>query len=458
MKTKYLFLSLLLFTVALSALTLPDTSDQNLIPVSVSVTGDVKNPGIYTLTNLNHVSEALDMANGEYSPLPVQANQLNGAANASMPSIVSAAAVDTAKTQVFRMRAVTFISQGTQQQLDLLKYYRLGDVSQNPYLRDGDVIIVHPVRAVVTLQGSVQKPGDYEFRQGDTLKGMLELALGFKDDAELSQVMLYRYKGDYSSFDKTELDLSGYPDAADDILMQPLQAGDRILVPSNSEYRKAYQVQVTGKVKMPGMYYVDAKTTLYDLMQMCGGPTAEADLGSSFIFNRIINDSYDPDFERLKRFAYNQMTWLEYSYFKTKARQLKGKYSIDVQKCWDTQGAESNMLLREGDELYVPEILNGVWVAGQVKNPGLITWNESMNWKDYVQAAGGFANNRKSQGIRIIRVHSGNWVKPSDKIMINPGDIVFIPEKEEKYTWDYVREAILITSQLLTILIALRTF
>ncbi|MFO7660895.1 MAG: hypothetical protein R6V77_08275, partial [Candidatus Cloacimonadaceae bacterium] len=146
------------------------------------------------------------------------------------------------------------------------------------------------------------------------------------------------------------------------------------------------------------------------------------------------------------------------SYLRTKTRQLKGKYSIDIEKCWNSQGKEANLVLREGDELYVPEVLNGVWVAGQVRNPGLVTWQQDMKWKDYLQLAGGYANNRKSQGTRIIRTRSGNWIKPTNKVQINPGDVIFVPDKEERYTWDYVKEAILIASQLLTVLIAIRTF
>jgi protein involved in polysaccharide export with SLBB domain len=209
---------------------------------------------------------------------------------------------------------------------------------------------------------------------------------------------------------------------------------------------------------MPGLYYVNDNTTLYDLMVMCGGPTKEADLNNSFVYNRLVSENYDPDFDRLSRYSYNQMTWLEYSYLRTKTRQLKGKYSINLKKCWDSQGKDANLVLRDGDELFVPELINGVWVAGQVRYPGLVTWDKNLKWKDYLESAGGYANNRKSQGTRIIRVHSGNWIKPTDKVQINPGDIIFVPDKEERYLWDDIKDVVLFTSQILTILIALRTF
>jgi hypothetical protein len=80
-----------------------------------------------------------------------------------------------------------------------------------------------------------------------------------------------------------------------------------------------------------------------------------------------------------------------------------------------------------------------------------------MKWKDYLASAGGYANNRKLQGTRIIRVHSGNWVKPTDNIKLNPGDIIFIPDKEERYFWADFKDFILVASQLITIVLAYTT-
>lgn len=444
-------------TVLLSALCLTlsavEVTASDLIPVSVSVTGNVKNPGIYTLTNLNRVSEALAMADTELYPAAVLQRQIPLTTGLSIPKAKALVRPDTAEVTVFGQRNIILTRLGQKQSLDMLKYLRLGAIDQNPFLRDGDVIFVSPVSSTITLDGAVNKPGDYEFKKEDTVKDILDLALNVTEDADLKHVMLYRYKDDFLEFDKSELDLSGYPAS----LSLKLQSGDRIIVPANSEYRKAYKVSISGKVKMPGNYYVNDKTSLYELLIMCGGPSKEADLYSSYAYNKLVSESFDPDFERLSSYSMVQMSWLEYSYLRTKTRQLKGRYSVDIQKCWDTQGREANLVLRDGDEVIIPEQINGVWVAGQVKHPGLITWKEDMTWKEYLSLAGGYANNRKVQGIRIIRYSSGNWVKPTDKIQLYPGDAIFVPDKEERYLWDDIKDAILVTSQVLTILIALKT-
>jgi protein involved in polysaccharide export with SLBB domain len=461
MRIKHLLLSVLWLAAVvlqISAVDITSSNLQNIVPVSVSVTGDVAKPGIYTLTAMNRVSEALELANLDLAGMKQQIPQ---SLQKDLPSLSNAktpATQDTVKAEVFGSRKVVLERQGQKQVLDLLKFYRTGDISQNPFLRDGDVIFVTPVRMVVTVDGSVKKPGDYEYRDTDTLKDLLDLALGMTEDADPAHIMLFRYKGDFSQFDKLEIDASSYPEVGSSSLSMPINSGDRILVPSNSEYRKAYKVRVNGKVKMPGMYYVNDKTTVYDLLVMAGGPSKEADLLNSFVYNKPASENYDPDFERLSKLAMPQMTWLEYSYMRTKTRQLKGKYSLDFEQCWTSQGTKANLILRDGDEIYIPEQLNGIWVAGQVRNPGLITWNKDLKWKDYLAAAGGYANNHKVQGTRIIRVHSGNWIKPTDNVQLNPGDVIFVPDKEERYLWDDIKTVILLTSQLLTILIAVRTF
>jgi len=449
---------ILLLSVLLTALAAIELPIQTGIPASVSVTGDVARPGVYTLTTTNRVSEVLARAEIESAVLPASQQLVPGAMQQNITGYRLPAIANTTKAVVFSNRNITLLRQGQKQTLDLLRFMRLGELDQNPYLKDGDVIIVNPVQSVVSLQGSVRRPGDYEHRQGDTLKDLLELALGVMEEADLRHIKLYRYKENFIDYELTELNAAGYPQTVNATLNMILQPGDRILVPANSEFRKAYKVQVTGKMRMPGMYYADGTTTLYDLLVMSGGPTSEADLGSAFIYNKLVSENYDPDFERLLKYSYGQMTWLEYSYLRTKTRQLKGKYSIDIERCWMSQGKEANLVLREGDELYVPEVLNGVWVAGQVRHPGLVTWQKGTTWKKYLELAGGYANNRKSQGTRIIRTRSGNWVKPTNKIEINPGDVIFVPDKEERYTWDYIKEAILIASQVLTVLIAIRTF
>jgi protein involved in polysaccharide export with SLBB domain len=406
---------------------------------------------------MNRLSDAVAAA--ERKPIQTidpAAQAMMGAGAAS--ELTSPGLPDSSEATVYNHRNIILVRQGNKQSLDLLKFFRTGDLSQNPFLRDGDVLILQPVHATVTLEGCISKDGEYEFRTGDTLRDLLELALGFDANADLKHIIQYRYNDDYLTFTTSILNLSGYehnPAVADGYTVQP---GDRILVPVNSEYRKSYRVSISGKVRNAGIYYVNDATTLYDLLLMCGGPVKEADMDGAYLYNKYISEEWDPDFERLKRLSMPQMTWMEYSFLRTKERQLKGKYAVDIRIAWETKGKDANQLLRDGDELVVPEAFNAIWVTGQVKHPGIVEYQKSLTWKQYIEIAGGFTNNRKFQGTRIIRAYSGNWVKPTDKTILRPGDTIFVPEQEETTVWSQVKEAILLASQVLTVIIALKTF
>ncbi|HRY84840.1 MAG TPA: SLBB domain-containing protein, partial [Candidatus Cloacimonadota bacterium] len=309
------------------------------------------------------------------------------------------------------------------------------------------------VSKTVSIQGKINSPGDYEYIAGDKLGTLLELAQGLTPGADLARVILYRYTADKRNFETRILDLRGSDPAT---LALPLEEGDRIMIPEDSEYRRQWKVSVTGKVTAPGEYLIGEETTLYDLLAQCGGPSQRGDLSTAIYLSQTMNESVDPEFERLKTLSMGQMTPLEYNYLRAKLRQIRGKYAVDIQKIWDSKGSEGDLKLRDGDLIYVPEKLDMVWVSGQVRNPGLLPLEKGKNWKDYVKAAGGFTNNRRAGGIRIIRASSGNWVKATDKIELKSGDIIFIPEKTDRDVWVDVKDIFLVVSQLVTIFVGVR--
>ncbi|MFO7659630.1 MAG: SLBB domain-containing protein, partial [Candidatus Cloacimonadaceae bacterium] len=226
MRIKHLSLILLL-SVFITVLTAVELPVQTVIPVSVSVTGDVSRPGVYTLTTMNRVSEAL--ARADYTPaaLPASDQLMPGTIPQGITGFRLPATTDTTKAVVLGNRNITLLRQGQQQSLDLLRFMRLGELSQNPYLKDGDVIIVNPVQSVISLQGSVRKAGDYEFKQGDTLKDLLDLALGVTEEADLRHVKLYRYKENFIDYELLEINAAGYPQTVNAALDMLLAPGDR---------------------------------------------------------------------------------------------------------------------------------------------------------------------------------------------------------------------------------------
>lgn len=449
MKIKSLILFLLLACLSLAAVDLPQLP-VGYTPISVSITGYVDKPGIYQLSTQSRLSDALDLSRAELvNSLPMD-NPLSMTEYKPWKAVA-----DTIQTDLQALRSIRFTRGGKTEIYDLMKYMRTGDLSQNPLLKDGDAIHIPAIARTISIQGKINKPGDYEYIEGDKLGTLLELAQGLAPGADLARVTLYRYGADKRSFEARTLDLSSFeinPTIAD----LPLEDGDRIMIPEDAQYRRQWKVAVTGNVIAPGEYLISEESTLYDVLLQSGGPGVRGDLETAIYLNQTMNESPDPEFERLKKLSMGQMTPLEYNYLRAKLRQIRGKYAVDIQKIWDTRGAEGNIKLRDGDLLYVPEKLDMVWVSGQVKNPGLLPLEKGKKWKDYISAAGGFTNNRRTGGIRIIRASSGNWVKATDKIELKSGDMIFVPEKTDRDFWVEFKDVFLIASQIVTIVIGVQ--
>lgn len=446
MKTRALCLCLLL-VLASAWLWAQNTAQANPVPpVMVNVTGQVKQPGQYSLTIFNRLSDAIRAADTSASGL---------SSSSVIPQIKPNALPvreDSLEVNAQALRSVRLVRDAQTREYDLLRYLNCGDLSQNPLLRDGDLIFVPSVSQYISITGAVYKPRDYQYKATDTLAGILELSGGPMPRADLSAIKVYRYADNMVDFEVLEYDISSYtqnPAVAE----VALQDGDRILVPSNSAYRGGRKVFVQGRVANPGEYLVNDDTGIYDVLRMAGGLMDDADIASAIYMNRPFSEELDPEFERLKEMNYGQLSSVEYSYLRAKLRQIKGRYSVDIASVWANQGTEGDLKLMDGDLIYVPQKMDMIWVSGHVAKPGLVPIVEGATWRDYVEAAGGFLRGYRSSRIRIIRADSGNWVKPGARTALYPGDTIFVPERIERDFWVDVKDVVLLATQLITIVV-----
>jgi protein involved in polysaccharide export with SLBB domain len=110
---------------------------------------------------------------------------------------------------------------------DLFKAQRLGDMSQNPYLRPEDVITIHRIDRVVSISGEVERPETYELLPEENLQDLItNYAKGFTSKADTGKIVLTRYTESSSQNSKT------YLNQEDMDSNYPLQHLDAIYIPS----------------------------------------------------------------------------------------------------------------------------------------------------------------------------------------------------------------------------------
>jgi len=346
---------------------------------------------------------------------------------------------------------------GAATRVDFLMFARSLNPDYNPFVEEGDVIYVPALSeeiGTVEVNGAVKLPGIVEYAQGDRLDDLIEISGGFRDDAKLDSVVVTRCTGNSADFETYYLNLQNGSGNEGDFL---LKSDDRILVKSVYEYHLRHQVTIDGEVKYPGVYsIVEKHTKLSELIDRAGGFTDKANLTDAKIIRTAEEEITDPEFERLKLIPVADMTEMEYEYFKTKSRE-KVYVVSDFVRLFEKGDASQDVLLRNNDEIEIPVQAKTVRISGQVLNPGLISWVEGKNYLYYIQKCGGYSYNARKSKTRIIRASTGTWLKPNKHTVINYGDTIFIPEVPEREYWTVFKDALLVMSQMVTIIVLVNT-
>nr|MDK2850250.1 hypothetical protein [Candidatus Cloacimonadota bacterium] len=435
------------------SLALAQDIDLNVLTLnSVSISGYVTSPGTYKVTRVDRITDLLNQAmmprQLELYRSPVAPPEIDILKKTHpIPEYREDTATEEEEA-LQGLRHVKLIRNGVAQEYDIFSFLRRGDLSQNPILRDGDHVHIPYATEVVEVIGAVGMPGKLEYRAGDTLGDVIELAVGTIPGADLSRVRLSEYQPTDKGYQSQTLDLNANPE----LRQREIHPRDIVMVPLTklSNHRR---VKISGEVLYQGEFIVSEDTGIWDLIQMAGGLTEEADLDNAVVLNATINADPDPEFERLRESPLTNLSPIEYSYLRNKVRQAKGRYSVDFARIIQSEGLEGDIILQDSDVIWIPQKVNMIWVSGHVRNPGLVPHKQGESWSYYIQQAGGYANNYNRQGIRLMRSHSGNWVKVRDNMEVNPGDMIFVADKLDRSFWTDVRDIIGVTASAITILI-----
>lgn len=432
----------------------------------VTVAGAVHSPGLVTVSAMSRVSEAIDLAGGfklgESQPVMMQQPMMMQEGQTAMvqqPNPVEETEEknkekENKRGKIATRRKIQLIRQdGSKKRVDLVRYFLAADLESNPILRDGDVIFV-PYEQVevgrVEINGAVKKPSDFEFVEGETIGDLIELAHGLAIDADSSQIELVRFDEDNKTAVRTVFSLS------EKILQAKLKPDDRIYVRSKPKFHHKVNVKIEGEVLFPGWYALEnEKRTLTDLVERAGGFTEFASIKNALVFRTSLDEVVDPEFERLKSMRTTEMTDIEREYIKFKLRERSAVVAVDFDELFHKGNKSQDILLKNGDKVVVPTKELTVKVTGQVVRPGLFTYIPGQTLEYYVNKSGGYSWNARKSHIRVIRAHTGEWLKGKEDTPIFVGDNIFVPEKPERNWWEIGRDIITVAVQLATIYIVI---
>jgi len=175
----------------------------------------------------------------------------------------------------------------------------LNDIrSQRFDIRDGDLIKVYPVlptqQDIVTVRGSVNRPGKFEWHQGMRVADLVQLAEGTAPHTFFKYALIRRKEGKARTVRLVPVDLG---EALSDIVGGPqniaLEQEDELTVFSESQMKYLPTVQVFGEVRNPGYYVMSQGMHVSDLLYLAGGLKDDAYQKSAEIARtQVINGSH----------------------------------------------------------------------------------------------------------------------------------------------------------------------
>jgi protein involved in polysaccharide export with SLBB domain len=141
-------------------------------------------------------------------------------------------------------------------------------------------------------------------------------------------------------------------------------------------------------------------------------------------------------------------------------KQIKNdQLEIKLTDILSNPGTDFDYILKNGDQINIPEISQAVRVSGEIQNPIGQAFIKGKNLKYYINRAGGY--NEKARRGRTFAIYSNGTTKVTRTFFwhkypkIEPGCQIIVPQKPERAKTDNTGKWLAIASTITTILVAI---
>ena len=354
--------------------------------IKVNIVGEVNLPGTYSFSALNTVYNAIYVAGG-----------INE--NATLRDI-----------KVFRNNKLI-------NTVDIYNYLNSGDGSSNVRLENDDLILVGPYSNRIRIEGEIKNPGRFEFTKNESLKDLLNYAGGFSEKAFKKSIKLTRViDNQLMVMDVNEDQYKSFEPKSGDLFKV-----DRIL----ETYKN--RVILKGAVQRPGIFSLDDKMTVSQLIKKANGLKPDALIANAYIKRT------NSDFSTIN-------------------------ISFNLDKL--IKGEIEDIILNKEDVLTIiskNDLINDqfIKISGEVSKPGIFPYSNDISLSDIIILSGGFNDKSFANRIEITRRISKNSLTEQniseiitldlssdldslETIILEPYDEVIIRKNPNFYAQRYV--------------------
>ena len=317
-----------------------------------------------------------------------------------------------------------------------------GTVADIP-LQKNDILYIPSIHDLkeeetISIHGEVANPGTFLFSKNMTIEDLLVQSGGLLEAAATTKVDITRRIKDPKSTSFSSVLGKTYSfDIKDGLVVGGegdfhLEPFDEVYVRKSPAYRKQQNVVVAGEVLFGGNYALVKKNErLSDLISKAGGITPDAYVKGARLIRKMTEEEQrrQADAVRMARMGEGKDS------ISVEKLNISDTYTvgINLEKAISNPGSDFDLVLREGDVLFIPEYINTVKISGAVMYPNTVLYKRGESLRYYINQAGGYGNLAKKKKAYVVYMNGTvSRLKTGDRKALEPGCEIIVPSKEEK--------------------------
>lgn len=325
-----------------------------------------------------------------------------------------------------------------------------GDDTENSTLKREDEVLISSVLELrdsfkVIIQGEIRMPGQYDYVANLTLKDLIIQAGGFTDAAfnniEIARLIIRDSiapsDNRASSIINTSINSEDLSTPLANIKLQPF---DVITVRRKAGYTIPETVIVSGQVQYPGPYALKSRNErVSTILKRSGGFTPDAFPEGAYLkrFKTDLEIQRSQEVVKKLQRNTNDTTGTSTMFIKEDVVKTFDQIPLDLPLIMQKPESIEDLVVRAGDELYIPKFNGQVIINGSVLLSTQVPYQKGNSLKDYINEAGGFSGDAWKKKAYVVYANGkGATTKhllffkfyPS----IKPGSEIVVPKKPER--------------------------
>lgn len=306
-----------------------------------------------------------------------------------------------------------------------------------------------------TVEGAVPHAGNFPIeKRGMRISDLLRASGGLDESAHGLTADLLRHsvvQGRYEQEAIIKVDLAGIlaGNAEADLQVTP---HDRLTVRPMPRWAQVENVLLGGEIVFSGNYSIRRGETLRSLLLRAGGLTEDAFPEGSVFLREALREREQQTIDALAVRMERDLLSRAASATEEQSGQIEsaravlaelrdieatGRLVIDLNEII-AGTEESDIILRDNDQLLVPSLQASITVVGEVQYPSSHNYRRGLDSGDYIARSGGLTSNADLKRIYIVRANgsvelpgtgSSFFMRNKRTLDIRPADTVVVPLK-----------------------------